>query len=735
MKISVRRRLTTRFNYLFAFGILALIAVVGLALPAVQSSSVQSNSESSSRKITSPMTFEQFRSWSWLSNAPTVTGESISLYASDCATPKTVFSRGEIICAKTNGVDLSDGTYNVNWIDSQLNITNGGTITTNPQTFLFAIPTDAELSLWKGTIGRTGHSSLPDDTSIIGNPPLFTVEDGVALATFAANCTTPKTAFVLGDTVCVRVAGLGVNTAFPNKIAWADTGGWSRQKTDINSDPKTDTFQVPSSSTSMLSGGITVDNRGTWRVSATRNNARRISTAEFSVSDPQQAVADVFVQKFVRDSNASFASGSLVAVRVLVGNKGPDTATNILLTDVAPSGSILTSFIENSPGASCLPANTGNCTIASLASGAEVEFTAIYDTQTSAAGEYSTSAGISVGAVPVDTNLDNNSFTARFTIIAGAAAPQCSLVCPTSPAAVNNAPGQNGATVDWNGENNDNIATASGNCGPVTYSAASPAFFAIGATPVTATTESGETCTFFVTVNDNEAPVMGNCPANITVTESTSTPGEAVVNYSTPSATDNSGSAIVTCSQPAGSSFTVSGSPHTVTCTATDESGNTDSCQFTVTVNAANENCTLTPPANITEDADANQCGTVVTYSDPTQSGSCGTVTCDHPSGSFFGIGTTLVTCHDSSGASTSFNVTVNDTTAPVPNIDPLPTLTGDCSVTAGVPVVIDPPGPEPPRTVIDLPKATDNCSGPLSASTQDERTYTQPGTYVVNWT
>ena len=45
---------------------------------------------------------------------------------------------------------------------------------------------------------------------------------------------------------------------------------------------------------------------------------------------------------------------------------------------------------------------------------------------------------------------------------------------------------------------------------------------------------------------------------------------------------------------------------------------------------------------------------------------SCGTVTCDHPSGSFFPVGDTVVTCTSSAGPSCSFTVTVEDTEGPV---------------------------------------------------------------------
>ena len=74
--------------------------------------------------------------------------------------------------------------------------------------------------------------------------------------------------------------------------------------------------------------------------------------------------------------------------------------------------------------------------------------------------------------------------------------------------------------------------------------------------------------------------------------------------------------------------------------------------------------CVLTCPTDITVPNDPDECGAVVTYMTPSGE-SCGTVTCDHPSGSFFPVGETTVTCTSTAGPSCSFKITVNDTQAP----------------------------------------------------------------------
>lgn len=74
--------------------------------------------------------------------------------------------------------------------------------------------------------------------------------------------------------------------------------------------------------------------------------------------------------------------------------------------------------------------------------------------------------------------------------------------------------------------------------------------------------------------------------------------------------------------------------------------------------------CILTCPTDITVANDVDQCGAIVDYTEPS-SDACGTVTCDHPSGSFFAVGETTVTCTSSVGPSCSFKITVNDAQGP----------------------------------------------------------------------
>jgi hypothetical protein len=119
---------------------------------------------------------------------------------------------------------------------------------------------------------------------------------------------------------------------------------------------------------------------------------------------------------------------------------------------------------------------------------------------------------------------------------------------------------------------------------------------------------------------------------------------------------------------PSGSTFIIGTT--TVTCTATDLSGNAGSASFIVTVRDGTAPL-LTVPADITVAA-TSLAGAVVTFSATANDDVDGAInpTCTPASGSTFPFGETIVTCTatDSSGneGSASFTVTVRDRTAPL---------------------------------------------------------------------
>ncbi|MGH8004176.1 MAG: HYR domain-containing protein, partial [Limisphaerales bacterium] len=214
--------------------------------------------------------------------------------------------------------------------------------------------------------------------------------------------------------------------------------------------------------------------------------------------------------------------------------------------------------------------------------------------------------------------------------------------------------------------------TASNGCPGVTLICNPPSgsIFPKGTTTVncTATDVAGNTasCSFTVTVNDDENPTVA-CPANITTNTA---PGrcDATVSY-TASAADNCPGVSLVCTPPSGSVFPKGVT--TVTCTATDASGNSASCQFTVTVND-NEKPTVSCPANITVNNDPGQCGAIVSYTVSATDNCAGEnffLNCNPPPNSLFPVGINTVKCVATDGSgnkdSCSFTVTVNDTQKP----------------------------------------------------------------------
>ena len=112
---------------------------------------------------------------------------------------------------------------------------------------------------------------------------------------------------------------------------------------------------------------------------------------------------------------------------------------------------------------------------------------------------------------------------------------------------------------------------------------------------------------------------------------------------------------------------------NTASVSSTTDDPNIDNNSETASATVVNAACTLSTPDNITTSVDTGQAGAVVTYATPTGTGDCGTpttgeggetipaITCNPVSGSFFPVGTTTVLCAAVTGASVSFQVTVDN--------------------------------------------------------------------------
>ena len=524
MKTPARRRSTIVRFYPVLVGLMVLIAAVLMAPShSADSSWLRSAKESAATnnlKTTTGDLANRFHLSRWISplSLPLV-GETVELFASDCVTPQTDFNLGETVCAKTNGIDLTvPGNHYMNWIDSNQNQTNGGTITQNPQYFLFVPPTTG---LWKATVGRV----TPADSSIIGNPPEFNVNAGASISTYEPTCVTPKTAFTLGETVCAQVSG--VDPTFNRRISWVDPAGNIRDTTPITTDPQSDSFTLPLLETEVV-GGVTVDNRGVWKVNVISSRGTVLLSSKFTVQALTPA-ADLSVGK--SKTSGDIAAGQNVSFNVAVFNRGPNDAENVELTDVTPQNATFVSVTQTAgSGFSCTGTTTVTCTAAVLKTGDRAVFEFVYTA--GAQGQTITNTASASSATQEVDNSDNSSTDGPYTIGTGSGGGgDCELTCPSDITATANTTenGQRGAHVNYA------PAQSTGTCGTITYSHESGSFFPVGDTAVTATSETGGgSCTFRIRVEEAGNTSI-SCPANQTADADNNC--DATVNVGAPTAT------------------------------------------------------------------------------------------------------------------------------------------------------------------------------------------------------
>lgn len=180
-----------------------------------------------------------------------------------------------------------------------------------------------------------------------------------------------------------------------------------------------------------------------------------------------------------------------------------------------------------------------------------------------------------------------------------------------------------------------------------------------------------KTCSFRVTVNDTQAPVI-TCPLSI-VTNTDVNLCSAVTIYAPPTFIDNcfSGSVVRLSGLASGSAFPKGVS--TMVWKATDAAGNSKTCSFTVTVNDV-QLPLITCPADIIKSTESGLCASVGVYATPVATDNCLGVTTMQvsglASGSLFPLGISNVIWKATDGVglmkTCMFTVTVNDTQAPM---------------------------------------------------------------------
>lgn len=481
-----------------------------------------------------------------------------------------------------------------------------------------------------------------------------------AIGTFAADCTTPKDTFAVGEVACAKASGTLVGSY---KVYWVDSQGVAVKTDIVSSTNPTATWTVTGS--------------GNWKAYLSTDGLR--ASAPFKSTDENAPAVDLTVSNTA--ISTSFVSEAVISYEVWVLNNGPDAATNVSLVQPIPLNAVRQNQSQDSgPAFDCTdnPTDT-TCTIATLASGASAYFTFIYQLNSGTpVGSVITSTSTVSSETP-ETHAPDNTSTSENEVVAGTAGASCTLDCPSNITTLANATqaGNPGAFVTFSS------AEGVGSCGEIMSSKASGTFFPVGTTTVVVTSaDGGGGCSFDVTVVQAGAPTI-SCPTDVTVTAAsgeTSAPATPGTPTTVPS-TDVSISGVRSDGEELDAPYPVGTT--IITWTVTDSVGLTASCSQQVIVNPFG--CgTDTEPPTITAPPD------IVLDTPPNISGSCGFVvgesqlgTADAhdnctvnvsrtgvPAGNFFPTGVTTITytARDAAGntATDTQTVTVRDLTAPI---------------------------------------------------------------------
>ena len=214
-----------------------------------------------------------------------------------------------------------------------------------------------------------------------------------------------------------------------------------------------------------------------------------------------------------------------------------------------------------------------------------------------------------------------------------------------------------------------------------------------------------ELCIQTITVHDTTNPVITQCASGKTLSADANCEAQVPDLTGEVTASDNCGIASITQDPVAGTTIGVGDT--LVTLTVTDNANLTTQCTATVTVVDDTPPTITGCPADIVQDNDPGQCQAVVTWIAPTADDNCGiqSFTSDYSPGDAFPVGTTPVTYTaidiHGNNATCSFNITVNDTEAPVLTCSFDLTLACN-SITNAADIA----------TWLALATATDNCGG-----------------------
>lgn len=319
------------------------------------------------------------------------------------------------------------------------------------------------------------------------------------VATFASNCTDPKTVFNVQDTdltVCAKYTGASSGW----RVIWSNARFTAVQSTAVTGANGSATFTLNVNSS-----------LGDWRVILFEPIGGTVQAiTSFTVVDETNPTADLSVSKSAISSTSS--SGGQAIFSLQVTNNGPSPASSVQLSDDVPANTTFQSFDQlGGPTFNCTSPNVGEtgstvCTIASLGRGETAFFLATYQIGTVPNGTViSNTSTVTSGTTdpPNQNGDDNNTSTATVDVLN---AP-CQLSTQENITVSADA-GQAGAVVTYA------TPTGTGDCGTastgeggetipaISCNPPSGSFFPVGATTVLCTAQTGAASSFLVTVDN-----------------------------------------------------------------------------------------------------------------------------------------------------------------------------------------------------------------------------------------
>jgi hypothetical protein len=328
-----------------------------------------------------------------------------------------------------------------------------------------------------------------------------------------------------------------------------------------------------------IPAGAAIDAAGNPSTASTSTD----NTVTFVPGDPNPGVNDPPVLTAPVTASAELGIATLFAGGNAVSVVDPDAfASDVQVTVTITDG---TAIVPNTAGVVITGGGTAQVTLTGAQSAANSALSGLGVIFTEVGSKAIAVSVSDLGHSPGPALTD----TATITVTVADTIPPVIVVPPATVLATTD-PGQPGAIVTYVVTVTD-VGSSPASPGLVqaapptlTCTPASGSFFPIGTTTVncTATDSVGNTASasFAVQVVDDEDPTI-TPPANVRVTLP---PGASSgsVTYTVPSAADNSGTVTITCTPASGSMFATGTT--TVSCTATDPSGNTATATFQVQV-------------------------------------------------------------------------------------------------------------------------------------------------------